>query len=141
MEKQRDDVVVTEADLTAIKVEGGKITEHGVRTNISVAIHYINMWLNGTGAVAINNLMEDAATAEISRAQLWQWIYHKCKLEDGRTLTEELFKSLMTEELEKLGGPEKQKNREAAKIVEDLVVSVDFEDFLTMPAYDLLIKL
>jgi len=138
--KQRDDVNFTEKDLSTIVVEGGKITENGVRTNISIALQYLNCWLEGLGAVAINNLMEDAATAEISRAQLWQWFHHKSKLADGRTFTKEMFESMLKEELEILGGSEKQALGKAAKIVSDLVLSDDFADFLTLPAYDILIQ-
>ena len=83
--------------------------------------------------------MEDAATAEISRAQLWQWFHHKCKLDDGRTFTKEMFETFMKEELEKLGGDEKEALGQAADIVEKLVLSTDFADFLTLPGYDCLI--
>jgi len=140
VEKQRDDVNFTEKDFSNITVEGGKVTEEGVRINISIALQYLNCWLQGLGAVAINNLMEDAATAEISRAQLWQWIHHKTKLADSRTFTEEMFKTILAEELVKLGGADKQAFGEAARIVDELVLSDDFADFLTLPAYDCLIS-
>merc|ERR1719427_1026509 len=93
--KQRDDVVVKETDLTTIHVDGGAITETGVRLNISIALQYLNCWLRGLGAVAIHNLMEDAATAEISRAQLWQWLHHNCKLDDGRMFDVIMFKTML----------------------------------------------
>lgn len=126
-------------DLTTIHVDGGKITEGGVRTNVSIALAYLNHWFQGQGAVALHNLMEDAATAEISRAQLWQWLHHKSKLEDGRTFTEDMFRAILHEELEKLGGREKGALSQAADIVENLVVSNDFMDFLTLPGYDYLV--
>ena len=83
--------------------------------------------------------MEDAATAEISRAQLWQWFHHKAKLDDGRTFTEDMFKTILKEELDKLGGREKGALSQAADIVEKLVLSDDFIDFLTLPGYDCLV--
>ena len=101
-ERMRDDVKVTARDLAAINVPNGKITEGGLRTNISVAIQYLDSWLAGNGAAAINNLMEDAATAEISRAQLWQWLRHGAKLDDGRTMTVALYESVRAEEMGKL---------------------------------------
>ena len=96
----REDVHITAEQLRDFHIPGGAITEAGVRLNINIAIQYMNHWLNGLGAVAIHNLMEDAATAEISRAQLWQWIKHEIKLEDGRTLTPELYAELRNQELE-----------------------------------------
>ena len=89
--------------------------------------------------MALHNLMEDAATAEISRAQLWQWFHHKAKLDDGRTFTEDMFKTILKEELDKLGGLEKGALSQAADIVEKLVLSDDFIDFLTLPGYDCLV--
>lgn len=139
VEKQRIDVDVTERDLTNIEVEGGKITEEGIRLNISIGLQYLNCWLRGLGAVAINNLMEDAATAEISRAQLWQWLQHKCTLDDGRSFSAEMFAELMEEEIQKLGGREKESLGQAAELVDQLVRSSHFTDFITLPAYDRLI--
>ena len=86
--------------------------------------------------MAINNLMEDAATAEISRAQLWQWLCHSVTLEDGRTFTNRLFRTILAEELAKLGGREKECYGKAAEVVEDLVLSPSFPEFLTLSAYD-----
>ncbi|XP_057294941.1 malate synthase-like isoform X2 [Hydractinia symbiolongicarpus] len=133
------DKIITENDLSTIVIDGGKVTEEGVRVNVSIGLQYLNSWFRGHGAAAINNLMEDAATAEISRAQLWQWLHHSTKLDDGRTLTEALFKTVLSEEVEKLGGRENESFFSAAEIVEKLVVSNDFETFLTIPGYDCLV--
>nr|WP_239587221.1 malate synthase A [Bacillus ectoiniformans] len=141
--KKREDVQVSEQDL--IDVPGGEITEQGVRLNINVGIQYIASWLSGRGAAPLHNLMEDAATAEISRAQLWQWIRHpKGVLEDGRNLTMELYQELKTEELQKLkqevGGEVFKSNRfeEAADLFNKLIVEDEFEEFLTLPGYKIL---
>jgi len=93
----------------------------------------------GNGAAALYNLMEDAATAEISRAQLWQWLHHSAKLDDGRTLTLELFRTILKEEVEKLGGIESESYKQAYDIVETMVESDTFEDFLTLPGYECLV--
>ena len=137
--KQREDVNVSEEDLTKIEVVGGRVTEAGIRVNIAVALQYLNCWLQGLGAVAINNLMEDAATAEISRAQLWQWLHHRSHLDDGRVFDVELYEDIVQEEVEKLGGRNKEKYGQAAVIVDQLVKSNKFTDFITLPAYDCLI--
>jgi malate synthase len=139
--RQRDDVQVTAADLLA--VPEGTITEAGLRTNISVAIQYIEAWLGGSGAVPINNLMEDAATAEISRAQVWQWIHHRRGiLSDGRKVTEGLVAEIQAEELakiqERLGAERYAAGRfaEAAELFTSLVNADDFVEFLTLPGYE-----
>ncbi|XP_001639526.2 malate synthase [Nematostella vectensis] len=134
----REDVNVQVEELVTIQVPGGKITEEGVRVNISVALQYLNSWMMGIGAVAINNLMEDAATSEISRAQLWQWRRHGCHLDDGRQFTTELFNTLHEEELAKLGGPSKGKLGQASHLLKQMVVSDVMEEFLTIPAYEVL---
>lgn len=126
-DKQRTDNI-TASDLLNFRVEGGKITEEGVRININAGCGYISAWLNGNGAVAINNLMEDAATAEISRAQLWQWLKHGVKLDDGREFTKELYC--------KIRDSMNIKDRVALEIFDDLVLRKDFVDFLTFPAYE-----
>jgi malate synthase len=136
--KLRDDVKADAKALLNTNIEGSTITEEGVRHNIRVAIQYMNSWLNGLGAVALYNLMEDAATAEISRAQLWQWIRHKAKLADGRVVTADLYNQLRREELEALGGPEKDNNGKVVELLDKLVLSQEFGEFLTLPAYDLL---
>ena len=103
-----------------------------------MALQYINAWLNGNGAAAINNLMEDAATAEISRSQIWQWIRHSAKLNDGRSVTRELYKKIRDEELTKLGGSSVERYEEAAELLDKLILNDEFIEFLTFPAYDLL---
>ncbi|MEZ4562650.1 MAG: malate synthase A [Thermomicrobiales bacterium] len=134
-ERQRDDVHVTAAQLTDLTVPGGEITEAGLRGNISVALQYLNAWLLGTGAAAINNLMEDAATAEISRAQLWQWIRNGASTNDGEAITAERYATLREEELGKLGGRETQRYGAAAEILDALVLTEEFPPFLTLIAY------
>ncbi len=129
-------------DLLNFAVEGGKITESGLRVNINVAILYIESWLQGVGAAALYNLMEDAATAEISRAQIWQWIHNQgVNLDDGREINMEMFKSLMPEELQKIRemlGEERYTSGKfelAAEILDQLIDNPEFEDFLTLRAY------
>lgn len=129
--RQRDDLHITAKDL--LEVPDGKITEQGLMTNIVVGIQYIAAWLGGRGAVPLNNLMEDAATAEISRAQVWQWLQHGAHLDNGREINLDLVESLLPEEL-------KEKYPEACQLFIDLVTSEEFEDFLTIPAYQLLIQ-
>jgi malate synthase len=109
-------------------------TEAGVRTNISVGVQYLAAWLRGSGAVPIHNLMEDAATAEISRAQLWQWLYHQVQLADGRTLTPELLDTLFGDELAKLGGDFAQ----AGPLFRQVATQVPLAEFLTLTGYDTL---
>jgi malate synthase len=138
-EKQRPDVQVKGADLLDFKPET-PITEHGLRMNINVGIHYLGAWLAGNGCVPIHNLMEDAATAEISRSQVWQWIRSpKGKLEDGTKVTAELVRKLSPEELAKVkalvGGDTKTYDR-AAEIFEQMSTSEDFAEFLTLPLYE-----
>ena len=139
--KKRDDVKVTGADLLRFEPEQ-PITEKGLRLNINVAIQYIGAWLAGQGAVPIFNLMEDAATAEISRSQVWQWIRSpKGKLDDGRKVTKEMVAAMIPEELasirEYLGpGYGEGRYEEAAKIFADLVNNDTFVEFLTLPAYE-----
>lgn len=138
VDKKRDDVNVTAADLLA--VPEGTITEAGLRNNISVGVQYIAAWLNGSGAVPIFNLMEDAATAEIARAQVWQWIRHpKGVLNDGRKVTEELVRSLLEEELTKIetnsGDERKDTFQKASELFANLAFADEFCEFLTLPGY------
>jgi malate synthase len=133
--RQRDDVEATAEELTDLTVPGGKITDAGVRGNVSVALQYLNSWLQGTGAAAIYNLMEDAATAEISRAQLWQWIHNGATSDDGEPITRERYQRIRDEELAKLGGPTNERYADAAAILDSLVLADDFAPFLTIPAY------
>ena len=122
-------------ELQDTRVPGGTITENGMRNNISVALQYLASWLSGNGAAAIFNLMEDAATAEISRAQLWQWVQNGAKLADGRQIDRPLYEKLRDDELGKLQAVSHVK--EARKILDDLVLG-EFVEFLTLPAYELL---
>jgi malate synthase len=137
-ERLRDDVNVSATEILDVGVPGGTVTEAGVRGNISVALQYINAWLNGTGAAAINNLMEDAATAEIARAQLWQWIRHGGALDTGAPVTRELYVALHAEELEKLGGAAVQRFGDASVLLDHLVLNDEFVEFLTLPALEYL---
>ncbi len=139
--KKRDDVVAGAADLIRFVPET-PITEKGVRLNINVAIQYVGAWLAGQGAVPIFNLMEDAATAEISRSQVWQWIRSpKGVLDDGRKVTKEMVAAMIPEEMAKireyLGAAFADgKYDDAAKIFADLVNNDTFVEFLTLPAYE-----
>ncbi|MGZ6133435.1 MAG: malate synthase, partial [Myxococcaceae bacterium] len=134
-ERMRSEVQVTAAQLIDPRVPDGKITEAGFRLNVDVALQYINSWLLENGAAAIYNLMEDAATAEISRAQLWQWIHHGAKLDDGRPASEEMYRTTRDAQLARLteGGPARY--REAAEILDACVLTTTFPEFLTLPAY------
>jgi malate synthase len=134
-DKLREDVNVTDADLLDFRIEGGRVTEDGVRLNVNVALQYLDSWLQGAGAAAIHNLMEDTATAEISRTQLWQWLRNDVQLADGRTFTPDLYRKIRDEELQRLGGPEKGRLRDAAEILDELVLSPDLAPFLTPVAY------
>jgi malate synthase len=136
-ERMRDDVTPDDAALLEFTVPGGAITREGVRTNVSVALQYIESWLRGSGAVAINNLMEDAATAEISRAQLWQWRRLRVLLADGTEMSAELYEELREVELAGLQAAAASDNRfaDAAELLDRLVLDDDFEDFLTIPGY------
>ncbi len=111
------------------------ITEGGVRLNISVALQYLDQWLRGNGAAAINNLMEDAATAEISRSQLWQWRRNGSELTNGTVVDTGLLLRLQGEELEKLGGKQAGRLGDAAELLYGLVMGDEFADFLTLDAY------
>jgi malate synthase len=139
--RPRQDVRVTAADLLRFEPEK-PITEPGVRLNINVAIQYIGAWLAGQGAVPIYNLMEDAATAEISRSQVWQWIRSvKGRLDDGRKVTREMVAAMIPEEMQKIRtllGPAFGDGRyeEAAGLFANLVNNDTFVEFLTLPAYE-----
>jgi malate synthase len=139
IERQRPEVSVAAKDLLALQVAGGAITEAGLRLNASVALQYLESWLRGTGAVAINNLMEDAATAEISRSQLWQWVRHGARLADGRTVTADLVRAVIREERAKVETKDAQGRwADAAAIFEKVALGEPFIDFLTLPAYEAL---
>jgi malate synthase len=135
--KLRKDVSVSASDL--LTVPAGKITESGLRNNVNVGLQYMAAWLAGNGCVPINNLMEDAATAEISRAQLWQWIRHNAALDDGRKITLPLFRTVLSEELAKLSeaqaGPGPLPYQDAAKLLDEITAAREFVSFLTLAAY------
>jgi malate synthase len=138
-DRLRDDVRVTASELLDTRVERGQVTEVGVATNVSVALQYLASWLAGNGAAAINNLMEDAATAEISRSQLWQWRVHGVTLDDGRPMTGALYGAIRDEELARLrsSAPD-YRWTDAAALLDDLVLGDDFAEFLTLAAYPML---
>ena len=137
-ERLREDVSVEAGQLVAFDESGGSVSEAGLRANIAVALQYLNSWLNGMGAAAINNLMEDAATAEISRGQIWQWIRHGAELDDGRPVTAALYEQLRDEELAALGGADESRYGDAQEILDSLILSDEFAEFLTLPAYEYL---
>ena len=122
---------VTREDM--LRLHNGPRTEAGVRENVRVGVQYIAAWLGGRGAVPLYNLMEDAATAEICRTQLWQWLRFAAPLDDGRTLTRDLFDSILAEEMAAL--PASAVLDEARDLFVDLVTAEDFAEFLTIPAY------
>ena len=137
-ERLREDVKVTAEEILAIGVPGGSISEAGLRLNIDVSLQYLNAWLLGNGAAAIYNLMEDVATAEISRSQIWQWIRHGATLDNGQVITRELYEKIRDEELGKLGGSDADRYDEAGDILDELVLTDEFVDFLTLISYDYL---
>ena len=132
LEVLRSDIQVTAADL--LKIPEGEITEAGLRTNLRVGVQYLEAWLNGNGCVPINNLMEDAATAEISRSQVWQWLRHSATLNDGRPVTLELVKQILEEEAA-------GRDINAKNLFLQLTTAEEFPEFLTLPLYELLFKL
>ncbi len=140
--KQLPDYNPTAEDL--LRVPEGQITEAGLKQNVAVGLGYVEAWLRGIGCVPLFNLMEDAATAEISRAQLWQWVHHKAKLADGRLVTVDLVESIIENELAqqrtiadaaRYGAYEK-----AADLMRDLIRAPRFIDFLTLPAYERILE-
>jgi malate synthase len=142
LERQREDVQVNAGDLLDLPSTPGDVTEAGLRTNVNVGFQYISFWLSGRGAAAINSLMEDAATAEISRSQLWQWVHHGVTLDDGRVVTRELVREMLDEETAKIrssvgdevwreGRPE-----ETREIFEQAALSTELLEFFTLPAYE-----
>jgi malate synthase len=128
IDRQRDDVSVSAAQLLDVAATPGEVTEEGLRNNVSVGIQYLAAWLQGSGAVAINNLMEDAATAEISRSQIWQWLHH------GR-FDERDVQRVTEEELASLGDG----YDDARAIFERVATQPDYVEFLTLPAYERLL--
>ncbi len=146
LDRQRPDVSVTAEQLLDVAATPGQVTEAGVRNNVSVGVQYIESWLRGAGAVAIFNLMEDAATAEIARCQLWQWVHNEVRTESGEIITEDMVRHLLDDELEtireSLPAEEWAARRfdDARTLVESVALSDAFVEFLTIPAYDLLVE-
>ena len=140
----RDDVDVTAHDLLDVRVPGGKTTEAGLRSNVRVALQYLEAWLRGTGAVTISNLMEDTATAEIARSLVWQWVHHGARLDDRLTVNEGLVRQVTDEEVDRLrmeADPSAQASgrfREARALFDDIALKEPLVDFLTIPGYALI---
>jgi malate synthase len=139
--RRRDDVHVTAAELLDLAATPGQVTDKGLRTDVSVGFQYISFWLSGRGAAAINSMMEDAATAEISRTQIWQWIHHGVKLEDGRQVTPDLVRQVLDEETAKIREQVGEETWEAGhpletrEVFEKVALSPDLIEFLTLVAY------
>ena len=142
VDKTRDDVQVTAEQLLDVKSTPGSVTEAGMRSNINVGVRYLEAWLGGTGAVGINNMMEDAATAEISRSQVWQWLHNDIELDDGQAVTRDLVRRLIDEEMtgirESVGDEAYSAGRwnDALALFTDMALAEDYQDFLTIPAYE-----
>ena len=141
LERTRDEVRVESKQMLDVRIPGATVTDAGVRANVSVAIQYIESWLRGTGAAAINNLMEDAATAEISRSQVWQWIRHGAKTAEGTHVTRDWVRKVEDEELAKLRESygdrfAQMKFGDARKLFDEVALSDEFVEFLTLPGYD-----
>jgi malate synthase len=147
LEVLRDDVSVSESDLLAVPT--GPITEAGLRANLEIGVRYLQAWLGGNGCVPIHNLMEDAATAEISRAQVWQWLHHGAHLSDGRRIDLPLVRQILAEEVASIrrslaSAADADSTRRlelSAKLTEELATSPEMGDFLTLPAYEFLLTL
>lgn len=139
VDRQRDDVNVTAKELLDFASTPGAITEAGVRTNVAVGLRYLYSWLGGNGAAAIYGLMEDAATAEISRSQIWQWLRYQCELDDGRKVTQQLVEELFADEygkfLEEVGEAGKERAEQSARIFKEVCMQGEFPTFLTVPVY------
>jgi malate synthase len=142
IDRTRDDVSVTADQLLDVASTPGSVTEAGLRSNISVGVQYLEAWLRGSGAVGINNMMEDAATAEISRSQVWQWLHNDVRLDDGQQVTRDLVQRLIDEEMtairERVGDDAFGSGRfeDARGLFTEMALADDFEDFLTIPAYE-----
>jgi len=144
LSRQRPEVSVSATDLMRFEVPGGQITEGGVRQNVDVAIQYLASWLRGVGAAAIYNLMEDAATAEISRSQIWQWVHSASTTDHGASITPAFIRKVADEETERLRSElgheiyDASRFEEAKVLFETVALSEEFPDFLTLPAYNIL---
>jgi malate synthase len=141
---QRDDVIPDADSLLDVTVAGSTITDGGVRMNVDVAIQYLASWLRGNGAAGIYNLMEDAATAEISRSQLWQWLHNGVTTAEGTPITAETIHRIADEELARMRSQFGDENftigrfEEARKLLEEVAINPEFPEFLTLPAYELI---
>ena len=142
IDKTREDVHVTAEQLLDVRSTPGEVTEEGLRANISVGIQYLESWLRGSGAVGINNLMEDAATAEISRSQVWQWLHNDVELSNGETVTRGLVERLIEQEMatikDDVGGDAFADGRwdDARSTFTEMALAKEYADFLTLPAYE-----
>ncbi|WP_285730866.1 malate synthase A [Nocardiopsis sp. ATB16-24] len=141
IDKQRPEVEVSAADLLAVGQTGGGVTMAGLRNNINVALQYLAAWMGGNGAVAIHNLMEDAATAEISRSQIWQWLHNDITLDDGPKVTAELVRQLIDEELATIRQAQGENFdeglfKQATQLFTEVALADEYVDFLTLPAYE-----
>ncbi len=147
--RQREDVEVVTVDLLDVASTPGSITEEGLRSDVNVGIQYISSWLRGSGAAGIYGLMEDAATAEIARSQVWQWVAVGAELDDGRTVTADLVRDVAGSELEQIRGEvgndewfyEQGRPEESRALFEQVALAEEFEEFLTLPAYEVLLAL
>jgi malate synthase len=138
-DRLREDVHVTAADLLNVRATPGEVTEQGLRNNVAVGLRYIESWLRGSGAVGIFGLMEDAATAEISRSQVWQWLHNGVELSDGTPVTRELVESMIEEELQRArdeAGDDGRRWEDARALYTETALSDEYADFLTLPAYE-----
>ena len=142
LDRRREDVRVTPGQLLDVRAIEGRATEAGVRSNVDVGLRYLGAWLRGNGAVGIHNLMEDAATAEISRSQIWQWVHNEVRLDTGETVTADQVRRIAGEALDALrqeiGSEAFAAGRfeEARVLFEQVALADDFVDFLTLPAYE-----
>jgi malate synthase len=141
LDRLREDVSVSAADLLAVDKTPGEITEAGLRNDIDVGLRYLATWLGGNGAVAIHNLMEDAATAEIARSQAWQWLHNDVTLAGGPKVTAELVERYLGEELAKIRAElgaayDEKRYGQAVTLFKEVALADDFVEFLTLPAYD-----
>ncbi len=145
VDRRRDDVRVTAGDLLDVAATPGEITREGLHGNVEVALLYLESWLGGSGAVGIHNLMEDAATAEISRSQIWQWIHNGSVLDDdGTVVTDELARQVLDEEMRKIrdragDDADRQRLEQACELFAEVALADEFVDFLTLPAYELVV--
>ncbi|MGA9159956.1 MAG: malate synthase A, partial [Actinomycetota bacterium] len=144
LDRLREDVEVSADRLLDVRVPGGEITRAGLRTNVNVGLRYLASWLSGVGAAAIDNLMEDAATAEISRSQIWQWVANGARLSSGEVVSASMAREAIDAEMATLRGQlgeaafEEYRFEEARALFERVALAPDFVEFLTLPAYELL---